>query len=415
MKNIFMPAKMLLPKVLDMTRWSVIACDQYTSEPGYWQQISKLVGTSPSTLKLILPELYLERKDIHLTINSIHKEMQKYLDNGIFDETKPGYIYVERTLKNGKLRRGLLGLIDLEEYDFSPGSSSPVRATEGTVIERIPPRAAVRRGAPLELPHIMLLVDDPCLTLIEPMSDMQLKQIYNFPLMENSGHLKGYFADSETFEHVERSISNLWNTAKNKGPAGSSPVLFAVGDGNHSLATAKTCWQEIKSTLTETASAIHPARYALVELVNLHDGSLDFEPIHRVVFNTDPEALLNAFKKFFSPHSIGTDEIQYITSNCRGSLAISSHFFGTVTDALQQFLDDYLLSHSGKLDYIHGDDTARTMASQPGNVGFILPPIQKSGFFDAITANGPLPRKTFSMGHAYDKRFYLECRRILPE
>ena len=300
----FRPADILLPKDCEYSKWSVVACDQYTSQPEYWQRVEEYVGRAPSTLRLILPESCLEGPNVETDIMEINNTMSRYLREGRFVEHPDALFYVERTLDNGKVRRGLMGMVDLEQYDYEPGSSAPIRATEGTVLSRIPPRVAVRKNAPVELPHVMLLVDDPDKTVIEPLADQtdSMQVLYDFDLMERGGHIKGWELTEDQQAQVARALSALADPAKfnaRYGTKDEAVMLFAVGDGNHSLATAKECYERQKRLTPPEHWATLPARYALVELDNLHDASLEFEPIHRLVFGVKPEELLSALVEYY--------------------------------------------------------------------------------------------------------------------
>lgn len=416
----FRNADILIPKGnIEMYKWSVIACDQYTSEPEYWDSVYSTVGAAPSALNLILPELYLEQDGVSERINNIHSAMDKYLSNGIFDEYKDAMVYVERVQSNGILRQGIVGAIDLEKYDFSKGSSSEVRATEATVIERIPPRIKVRQGAPLELPHIMILIDDPDCTVIEPLSanTSDMKKLYDSELMQNGGSIKGYLLDADAQEKIDRALSALADpdTFCSKYNLTDSPVLlYAMGDGNHSLATAKEFYEQLKKANPDKDFSNHPARYALAEIVNLHSDALKFEAIHRLVYDVDCDKLLSELTE-----SLGLSETnesdQYIICSCKGiekKLYISKKSSNLSVGSLQNFLDSYIKDNGGKIDYIHGTDTVKTLAEKHNGLAFILPDMDKSQLFPTVIKDGALPRKTFSMGHAEDKRFYIEARKI---
>lgn len=411
-------ANILLPKDVDMTKWSVVACDQYTSEPEYWKEVEKEVGSSPSTLNLILPELYLEDTDVEDRIKKINKTMEEYLDDGIFDEYKDTMIYLERTQKDGKVREGLMAMVDLEDYSYEKGSQTLIRATEKTVIERIPPRLKVRENASLELPHIMILIDDEKKNIIESLKDKVTSEdvVYDFDLMANGGHIKGYKLSDEVINGIESGLESLMDkdyfekkyNVKNKGV-----LLFAMGDGNHSLATAKANYENLKKTMSEDEYLNNPARYALVEVVNLHSPALEFEPIHRVIFNTDVNNLVEELYKYYDINEDGDGEyFELVTKDFDKRLYISNPKSNIAVGSIQMFLDDYLKDHSGKLDYIHGDETTRSMGSEEGNVGILFEAMPKEELFRTVILDGALPRKTFSMGHSYDKRYYLEARKI---
>lgn len=388
--SIFTSADILLPKAADMEKWSVIACDQFTSQKDYWIKAHETVGDAPSALKLIMPEAELPAEEGR--IDAINAEMKAYLENGIFEEKKNSFIYVERTLNNGKIRKGLVGMIDLEEYDYNAGSVSAIRATEKTVIERIPPRVNIRRGASLELPHVLLLCDDEERMMIEPLgvSRRGLPLVYDFELMQGGGHISGWLVTGLPLRALKSRIEDYEKKAAAKG------LIYAVGDGNHSLAAAKACYMENKRP---------EARYALVELENIHDEAQEFEPIHRIVTGTDTEKLIEAFKKLDDEH--GTEVRWYAGEKC-GTVRAAGLPVGTV----QGFLDAYLAGNPGETDYIHGDDVTIELSKQENAVGFVLPPVEKAAFFDSIAENGTLPRKTFSMGSANEKRYYLEAKKI---
>ncbi len=416
----FHSADILLPKDCDMHKWSVIACDQYTSEPEYWDEVSTTVGSSPSTLNLILPELYLEQDGVEQRIDNIHKSMDKYVSDGIFKEYKDAMVYVERTQSNGILRQGIVGAIDLEKYDFSKGSSSEVRATEATVIERIPPRIKVRQGAPLELPHIMILIDDPDCTVIEPLAKKtsDASKLYDFELMQNGGSIKGWLIDKSAQETVDKALSALADPdtfCKKYGLSDTPVLLYAMGDGNHSLATAKEFYEQLKKANPGKDLSNHPARYALAEIVNLHSEALKFEAIHRLVYDIDCNKLINELTAALELSETRISD-QYIICSCNGTekkLYINQKSSNLSVGSLQNFLDSYIKANGGKIDYIHGADTVKTLAEKHSGIAFILPDMDKAQLFPTVIKDGALPRKTFSMGHAEDKRFYIEARRIV--
>ncbi len=417
----FAPADILLPKEgTDMEKWAVIACDQFTSQPEYWQAVEKEAGASPSAYRLILPEAHLNAPDVDERIARINANMEQYLNDGVFRCFEDALIYTERTQTDGKIRHGLIGKVDLDCYDFTPGSGALIRATEGTVLDRIPPRVRVRKDAPIELPHIMVLIDDPERTVIEPLSaavsDMTL--LYDFDLMQGGGHIRGWLLDDAQKAAAAAALSTLSSPEvqeKKYGIKDAAPLLYAMGDGNHSLATAKQCFEDLKARLGDAAYA-SPARYALVELVNNHDDALQFEPIHRVVFGTEPEAIIaDLFAAFPGAHDgIGEGHvIEYLFSGQHGFVTIPDPVKQLPVGTLQAFLDDYLRQHEGcTVDYIHDDDEVERLSMQSGAVGFKLPAMGKDQLFKTVMADGVLPRKTFSMGHARDKRYYLEARKI---
>ncbi len=398
--NTFKKANILIPKDIDFSKWSVVACDQYTSQPEYWNEVKDFVADSPSSLNIVFPEAFLAEGDGRIA--KINATMDEYLSGDIFEECLDSMVYVERTMANGKTRKGIIGAIDLEEYDFSVGSKSKIRATEGTVLERIPPRVKIRENAPLELPHVMLLIDDKEKTVIEQVEKGEL--IYDFDLMQNSGHLKGYLLSDFEAERVLAALSVLDENADGN-------LLFAVGDGNHSLATAKTCWENLKPTLSAEEQENHPARFCLVEIENIHDEALEFEPIHRVVFDIDPEKLLTDFKAYY-PETAETDNggqhIEYTYKGKHGDLYVKNSPSALCVGTLQKFLD--VKGYS--VDYIHGADVTEKLANAENTIGFLLPAMEKSDLFRGVIADGALPRKTFSMGEAEDKRFYFEAKKI---
>ena len=417
----FGPADILLPQNCDLTKWAVVACDQYTSQPEYWQRVERFVGNAPSALHLILPESSLDGPSVETDIMDVTNTMSRYLREGVFRTCPHAMIYVERTLESGKVRRGLVGMVDLEAYNYEPGADTLVRATEGTVLSRIPPRVAVRKNASIELPHAMLLADDPEKTVIEPVAAAKgrLEKCYDFELMEHSGHLRGWLMDETEVDRVAAALRALADPAAFRARYGAedgSVLLFAVGDGNHSLATAKACYERQKSLAAPEEWENLPARYALVELVNLHDASLEFEPIHRVVFGVDPQALLADLLAFYPGAFQGAGEeghiLRYVHAGGVGAVTAPHPQAQLPAATLQNFLDQWLSGHRGRVDYIHGADVTRSLASQPGNIGFLLPAMGKEELFPTVIHDGVLPRKTFSMGEAQDKRFYLEARKI---
>ncbi len=427
--------QVLLPKPgIDLTKWAVIACDQFTSQPEYWQEVEKIVGDAPSTLKLTFPEVYLEEPGGDERIKNIQTTMRKYMDEGIL-QPHEGLIYVERTV-DGKTRKGIVLCLDLEAYDYSRGSSSLVRATEGTIVDRLPPRMKIREGALLELPHILVLIDDPNRTVIEPVSaaKTQLEKLYAFDLMLDGGHLAGYAVNEALEKQVVealRALATPKTFAAKYGIGQDQPVLlFAMGDGNHSLATAKAIWEKIKPEV----GMDHPARYALVEVENVHDEGLEFEPIHRVLFGLKKD-LFAALEKTFGAHLtykpvLSSQEMVKLVDHAAGKKQViglvgggRSTEFGVIEIAnpssnlpvgtLQSLLDVFLKEGGAeKIDYVHGEDVTVKLGRQPGNAGFYLPGMSKSDLFKTVILDGALPRKTFSMGEAREKRFYMEARKI---
>ena len=413
----FHSADILIPNdKVDMSKWAVIACDQYTSEPEYWDAVTAEVGGAPSTLSLILPELYLEDSDVSERIANIHKAMDKYIADGIFTEYKNAMVYVERVQSNGIVRKGLIGAIDLEKYDFSKGSTSEVRATEATVIERIPPRIKVRNGAPLELPHIMILIDDPEDTVIGALDKTSMKKLYDTKLMQNGGSISGYLVDEAAQEKIDSALSALADpdTFNNKyGLSGQPVLLYAMGDGNHSLATAKEFYEQLKKANPDKDFSNHPARYALAEIVDLHSDALKFEAIHRLVYDVDCDDLLYELSHALELND--AESSQYVITCCDGTEVkeyIHKQTSNLSVGSLQNFLDSYSKNKGGKIDYIHGIENVKALAEKHNGIAFILPDMDKSELFPTVIKDGALPRKTFSMGHAADKRYYVEARKI---
>ena len=408
--SVFGSADILIPRVEEMEKWAVIACDQFTSQPEYWQQAAALVGAAPSALGLILPE-YRLGGEYESAIPAIHETMETYLAQGRFQPYGDSFVYVERTLQNGQIRRGLVGAVDLEAYDYGDRADTPVRATERTVVERIPPRMKVRQGAALELPHVLLLCDDEQAAVVEPLTAKKgaLPLLYDFDLMEGGGHIAGWLVAGAEAERVRETIAAYEQRIRARS-AVSRPMLYAVGDGNHSLATAKACWEAQKRQHPGEDLGRHPARYALVELENLRDPCQQIDPIHRIVTHTDPAALLAKARA-----EIGAEEgyaVPWRSGKERGTLCLNPALGALPVGILQSFLDRYLAEQPGEIDYIHDDAALEDLAAAEGAVGFLLPPIEKEQLFGGIDADGVLPRKTFSMGHAREKRYYLEARKI---
>lgn len=425
-----------LPKPgIDLTKWAVIACDQFTSQPEYWQEVEQFVGDAPSTYHLIFPEVYLEKPGEEERIRSIQKTMRTYLEGDIFRQHE-GMILVERTAL-GKTRHGLMLSLDLEHYDYTKGSTSLIRATEGTIVERLPPRMKIRTGAALELPHILVLIDDPDRTVIEPLVAQQeaLEKLYDFELMLGSGHLRGYAVAPALEDQVIAALRGLARPdtfAAKYGIGQDKPVLlFAMGDGNHSLATAKAVWERMKPQV----GLDHPARYALVEIENVHDEGLEFEPIHRVLFGVRKN-LFASLQQYFGrnftlTHVAGVEEMIARVDQARGP----KQTIGVVSDGgwvnygvieinnppsnlpvgtLQTFLDGFMKEGGAdKIDYVHGSEVVVHLGRQHGNAGFYVPGMAKSDLFKTVVLDGALPRKTFSMGEAKEKRFYMEARKIV--
>lgn len=442
--DIYLPAEGVDPR-----RWAVVACDQYTSQPDYWRRVEAYVGARPSTLHIVQPEIDLERAGAR--IPAIHRAMREYLSNGtLVRAVRNGFTLTERTTASGA-RLGLVAAVDLEEYDFTPGSGAMIRATEGTIRERIPPRLRIREGAQLECPHVMMLLDDPARTVIEPLH-ARLREnapLCDFELMENGGHLRVWGVEGDALAPVSDALSALWEK--------SDGFLYAVGDGNHSLATAKARWEALKPTLSPEEAQTHPARYALAEIVNLHSPALAFEPIHRVLFGADMEDLIHSYRACLADRGmkltaaeplssracgaepaepcssrasgtesaeksssacgmISTDEAEltFVSGNARVSYRVENPENPLPVAVLQPFLDEYLRGHpAARIDYVHGAAAVESLCQTPHTTGILLPAIDKSALFPAVRQGGALPRKTFSMGEADEKRYYMECRKIL--
>lgn len=409
--SIFTSAEILLPKEADMTRWAVIACDQFTSDMAYWDRVRATAADAPSTIHMILPEAELEG-NVADKVAAINATMTRYLEEDVFVRYPGAYIYVERTLADGSVRPGLVGAVDLECYDYHAGSVSPIRATEQTVEERIPPRKEIRRNALVELPHVLMLCDDWECCLLEPIAARKdsLQKLYDFDLMEQGGHITGWLLDPETAKAFDDRFAAYSQTYEEKyADLEGAKVLLAVGDGNHSLATAKSCYEELKLADPQADLSQHPARYALVELENIHSPSLVFEPIHRVITETDCEALLAYLHSAESQDGV---PVQYCLKGETGVLKLRSKPGELAVAALQVLLDRYLAQAPGKIDYIHDDDAVLELVQQDNAIGFLLPAMEKQQLFRGVIAGGVLPRKTFSMGHAREKRYYLEGRKI---
>ena len=411
--NAFLPANILLPKTDHMEKWAVIACDQFTSDQAYWDRVRKNAEGAVSTINLILPEAELgtEKEAAHTA--EINATMKKYMEDGVFTEYPNSFIYVERTLENGSIREGLVGMVDLDTYDYNPGATSAIRATERTVPERIPPRQRVRRDAPIELPHVLMLCDDHDKKLIEPIGAKKdsLKKVYDFDLMEDGGHIRGWLVDGEEAAAFNARLTDYTaNVGKKYEGLKGVPMVFAVGDGNHSLATAKSCYEELKRNHPGEDLSNHPARYALVELENIHDPAQVFEPIHRVVTGCDPKALRKALES--QACAEGGFPVTWYAGEESGTVLLDRSLSELAVGVLQGFLDSYLADHPGEVDYIHDDDALIALAKQPNAIGFLLPAMEKSQLFRGVIADGILPRKTFSMGHSREKRYYLEGRKI---
>lgn len=406
MKNtVVRGADILLPAAgIDAGKWAVVAVDQYTSEPEYWREVEENVGEAPSTLRITLPEVYLNESERRTP--EMHKNMRTYLENGVLETlVKNGYILVERTTESG-VRLGLMACLDLEEYDYAAGSQSMIRATEGTVIERVPPRVKIRRGACVELPHVLMLLDDPAMQVIEPLyaGRERLEKIYDVELMLGGGRLRGWKVEGEATGKLEGALDALYD--------GCGGLFLAVGDGNHSLAAARAYWLEIRDGIPEGERANHPARYALAEIENLHSPAIQFEPIHRVVTGIDPGVLVADYENHLRGQGVEIrpgGELKLISRGFERAYGFDDH---PLRD-LQIFLDAWLKLHpEAQIDYIHGDDTLRRLADREDALGIMPCGFAKADLFPYIRQWGVLPRKTFSMGHAHEKRYYMEARKI---
>ncbi len=419
-----------------MQDWAVVACDQYTSDTGYWEDVQKIVGDSPSTLNLIYPECYLGEDNPENRIKKINETMESYLEKEILKRYAPAFYLVKRQNgKGGDYRWGLVAALDLEKYDYSKDSKSLIRATEGTIEDRIPPRKRIRIDASLELPHILVLIDDPDRTVIEPLAakTSELQEIYNFELMKNGGHIEGYrIDDPETVASIAAALEKLADIDAFKNKYGSTDLLlYAMGDGNHSLATAKSVWEEIKKTNSSDPDLMnHPARWALVELENIHDEGIVFEPIHRVIFNCSRERFFNELKKYSSCRIREKSSLQEVTASLEnqkpyqkigycdesvlGTIDIESPAATITAGSIQRVIDSILTEDkNASVDYIHGEEETGKLGRQKGNIGIFLPAIDKHSFFQTIVKDKTFPRKTFSMGEANEKRYYIECRKIV--
>lgn len=410
--NIFGRADILLPRNADMHRWAVIACDQFTSDADYWRRVRKEAGEGASTIHMILPEADLGSVDEPQAIAQINATMETYWQQDVFRVYPQAYIYVERTLLNGTVRPGLVGAVDLEEYDYHPGSVSRVRATEKTVLERIPPRRRVRKDAPVEFPHVLMLCDDDQKRLIEPIAARkdQMPKVYDFDLMEGGGHITGWLVDGELADAFDGRLQAYIDSVPAKyADLRGAPVYLAVGDGNHSLATAKSCYETLKAEHPDEDLSDHPARYALVELENIHDEAQVFEPIHRILFRVDGEKLLKDIRSVCAEDGYA---VRYVMGEKEGTLYLDKAKGELAVAVLQEFLDRWMEENPAQIDYIHGDEELAQLARGENAVGFLLPSMEKHQLFRGVISGGVLPRKTFSMGHAREKRYYLEGRKI---
>lgn len=404
MHNCFEAADILLPQHCAMTKWACVACDQYSSQPEYWERVRDFVGDAPSTYHMIFPEALLRQGAGEERIAAGHRHMTEYLESGLFHTYRRSFIYVERTMPSGAVRRGLMGQVDLEEYDFHPGSPAHIRATEGTVQERIPPRMKLLRGAKLEFPHVLLLCDDKKDAILTAAKDAAGEKVYDFDLMENGGRIRGWLISGMGVSLVNSAVSQYIAATEAAQEPGNA-MSFAVGDGNHSLASAKGCWEEIKPTLSEEERLNHPARYALVELENVHDDAIEFEPIHRVVKGEKLDMLMDTLRAKSVSEGY---PITMLTENGEETIHLSRQESPLALAILQPMLDDFAVKTGATMDYIHGEDVTRELSKAPNTLGLIVPGMEKESLFPGVLQGGVLPRKTFSMGQANEKRYYLE-------
>ena len=426
--------EILLPKNKDLTKWSVIACDQYTQDEDYWNNVKKCVGNNPSTLNLILPEVYLSSPDKSERIAKIRTDMKEYLAEGVFDSPKQEFLYIERKTGYGRIRKGLIVAIDLDSYEWVPFSKAYIRATEATIVERIPPRKEIRNGAPLESPHIMLLVNDEKKSLVEAIGKTVKEKtpVYDSDLMLDAGHITGWTVEREA--EMNQVYDALNQLKKKNTSADGSTFMFAVGDGNHSLATAKTVWEEYKKQQLENGVSLEEVnksnvRYALVEIVNIYDDGLTFEPIHRVMFDSDVKALMVYVANALNGTMVAFENQEQLEKSVKASNAdfgfvyvengvqqykcVKTSIKELAVSKLQPVLDKFISENKAvKIDYIHGSEEVFRLGAKENACSILLPPIAKNSFFETINSTGPLPRKSFSMGEASEKRFYLECRKL---
>lgn len=436
--------EILLPKKgTDMKKWSVVACDQYTSQPEYWEDAKKIIGDAPSSLELIFPEVYLDGDDEQEIIDDINKKMNEYLEGDVFDSPIKGFIALDRKTSHSPSRKGLMVALDLEKYEYTEGAKTLIRASEGTIVERLKPRIKIRENASLELPHIMVLIDDPEKRIIEPLFEKDLSLVYDTDLMLEGGHIKGWLVDDkEDINNIAEGLASIADSKhfNEKYDLNNEEVLlYAMGDGNHSFATAKALWERVKSDASDKDGIMnHPARYALVELVNIHDEGIIFEPIHRVLFNADRAKFVADMEKYYSEKGAevnfincpdeaqmekvfnieivkeGVHAFPFISKGQFSVISVSGHNSTLEVENLQSFLDEFINNNEGvEVDYVHGRDVVMSLSEKDGNLGFLLPTLDKNGIFKSVILDGALPRKAFSMGEAEEKRFYMEARKIV--
>lgn len=418
MRSLFIPGRILLPRDVDLTLWSVPACDQYTSEPEFWDQAEARVGEGPSALRMILPEAYFGLRDTEEETKKALAAMEDYRSRGLLRAFEDSYIYIERGQADGSVRRGLLGLVDLEGYEYSADAASPIRATEETVRSRLPARARLRRLAPLETSHILMMADDPEDLVLETARREAGEVLYDFQLMGGGGHIRGRRISGQGARRVLAQVDRLGSgeaLLARYGQTDKPPVVLAMGDGNHSLAAAKLYYETLKEELGSEAARATPARWALAELVNIRDTALGFYPIHRMICETKVEEFFHLAKNFWEDASQGPGErleIKLVSAGGEQILSIPAQNLGPLVAGVDRLCALQTERFSGSVDYIHGDETLLRLAKREGCCGILLPPVDKGAFFQAVTADGPLPKKSFSIGHASDKRYYLECREI---
>ena len=423
----FLPAHILLPsREIPLEQWGCVACDQFTSDRSYWEKAAALVGDGPSALQIVLPEVYLTSADMARRIDRIHKTMNQYAQS-VLTRSVDGFIYVERTEQSGRIRQGLVGRVDLEAYSYQRGRLPEVRPSENTVEERLPPRLAVRRGACLESPHVMMLADDPEQTLIEPIAARKdsLRKVYEGELMLGGGHIAGWAVEEPAL--IEQIVSALdalgsQEAFDRKYPAvrGSKPLTLAVGDGNHSLATAKAYWEELKKTLPPEQQKTHPARWCLAEVCNIHSEAIEIEPVHRVLYNATLESVLLSLATWSSENMAGLcfgagseQHFRLVSPRDESELSFETPTAPLTVGTVDEFIEYHLEHHPEcSVDYVHDEPAVRALCKE-GAVGLLMPPFEKSDLFKGVVMGGVLPRKTFSMGHAEEKRYYIECRRIV--
>ena len=403
----FAPTDILLPERADMHRWSVIACDQFTSDAAYWRSVQDTVGDAPSTLRLMLPEFYLGKCDEAAATRGIQQTMHTYLDSGVFRTVPHSLVLVQRTLPSGAVRCGIVGALDLEAYDYAPDSVTPIRATEGTVASRLPARVRIRAAAALEMPHIMVFYTDPEEAICREAQALADDTLYDFDLMAGGGHICGRRIAGDAAEQLAAALC-----ATGVGTDGAHPMRFAIADGNHSLAAARQCWLEKKKTLSPEQAAADPARYALVELVNLHSPAVTFEPIHRVLFETDAANWLDAAERALAAADGFGYAVTLLAGTQRRDILAHGSSLGEAISALDAFCASYMQTHGGRIDYIHGDDEAVDLAAGDGCCGILMPRMEKEELFTSVLRSGPFPKKSFSIGLGADKRYYLECRKL---